>query len=226
MELLSAASIDCLCTDSTIVLVAKAQKPLDDSMWWKLYTPLCLPVEVVETHETLYRHGQRISLRVEEQMGQMLTDIAKQTEPTTQQQLRRGQNRKAEISSDETWDNFKRHHNEGTNEEREDELRQGRRVYEIQGTRQAGHILNLWNTHRIGGKIQMTEQETPSQGNGDLEEQTLDCLTDKYEPDSCEALVDFWAGISQDEKQEADTATATDSTQSDAVKNTAATSES
>jgi hypothetical protein len=90
------------------------------------------------TRETLYRHGQRISLRVEEQMGQMLTDISKQTEPTPQQQLRRGQKRKAEISSGETWDNLKRHHNEGTNEEREDGLRQGRRVYQIQGTRQAG----------------------------------------------------------------------------------------
>ena len=54
------------------------------------------------TRETLYRHGQRISLRVEEQMGQMLTDISTQTEPTTQQPLRRGQKRKAEISSGKT----------------------------------------------------------------------------------------------------------------------------
>jgi hypothetical protein len=151
----------------------------------------------------------------------MLIDVAKQTEPTTEQQLRRGQKRKAEISSGETWDNLKRHHNEGANEEREDELRQGRRVYEIQGTRQAGYILNLRNTHRIRGTIQMTEQEMPSQGNGDLEEQILDCLTDN-KPDSWEAPVDFWAGTSQDEEQEADTATATDSTQSDTVRNTAA----
>jgi predicted DNA-binding ribbon-helix-helix protein len=42
------------------------------------------------TRETLYRHGQRISLKVEEQMGQMLTDIAKETEPTTQQLLKGG----------------------------------------------------------------------------------------------------------------------------------------
>jgi len=42
------------------------------------------------TRETLYRHGQRISLRVEEQMGQMLTDVDKVTEPMTQRQLRRG----------------------------------------------------------------------------------------------------------------------------------------
>jgi hypothetical protein len=45
------------------------------------------------TRETLYRHGQRISLRIEEQMGQMLTDIAKEDEPTTQQQLKRGHKR-------------------------------------------------------------------------------------------------------------------------------------
>ena len=65
-----------------------------------------------------------------------------------------------------------------------------------------------------------------SQRNEDLEEQTLDCRTDKDEPDSWEALVDFWAGTSQDEEQEADTATATDPTQSDTVRITAATSES
>ena len=76
-------------------------------------------------------HGRRISLRVEEQMGQMLTDIAKETEPTTQQPLRRGQKRKVGANVGETYDNPKRYHNEGTNEEREDELRQGRRVYEI-----------------------------------------------------------------------------------------------
>ena len=101
-------------------------------------------------------------------MGQMLTDISKQTEPTTQQPLRRGQKKKVEISSDETWDNPKRYHNEGTNEEREDELRQGRRVYEIQGTRQAGYILNLRSTHMTeAGTIQLTEQEEmKSQGNG------------------------------------------------------------
>jgi hypothetical protein len=41
------------------------------------------------TRETLYRHGQRVSLRVEEQMGEMLTDITKETESTVQQPLRR-----------------------------------------------------------------------------------------------------------------------------------------
>ena len=77
------------------------------------------------------------------------------------------------------------------------------------------------------GTIQLTEQEeTQSQRNGDVEEQTLDCLTDEDEQDSWEALVDFWAGTSQDEEQEADTATATDPTQSDTVRITAATSES
>ena len=74
--------------------------------------------------------GNGISLRVEKQMGQMLTDIAKEADPTTQQLLKRGHKRKAEISAAETCDTLKRYHNEGTNEEREDELRQGRRVYE------------------------------------------------------------------------------------------------
>ena len=83
------------------------------------------------TRETLYLHGHRISSRVEEQMGQMLTDIAKEPEPTTQQPLRRGQKRKVEESSGEANDNSKRHQNEGTKAEREDELRQGRRVYKI-----------------------------------------------------------------------------------------------
>ena len=75
------------------------------------------------TRETLYRHGKRISLRVEEQIGQMLTDIAKETEPTTQQLLKRGHKRKAEISAGETYDNPKRYHNEGIKEEREDDMK-------------------------------------------------------------------------------------------------------
>ena len=173
------------------------------------------------TRETLYRHGKRISLRVEEQIGQMLTDIAKETEPTTQRQLRRGQKRKAEISSGETRDNPKRYHNE----EREDELRQGRRIYEIQGTKQAGYILNLRRTHGIGGTIQITEQASPSQENGNLEEQTLDCLTDEDDLDFWKTLVDFWAGTSENQKQEADTVTATKSTQSDTARSSAANSE-
>ena len=53
------------------------------------------------TRETLYLHGHRISSRVEEQIGQMLTDIAKQPEPTTQHLLRRGRKRKMEESRGE-----------------------------------------------------------------------------------------------------------------------------
>ena len=106
-----------------------------------------------------------------------------------------------------------------------DELRQGRRVYEIQGTKQAGYILNLRRTHGIGGTIQITEQETPSQGNGNLEKQTPDCLTDEDEPVFWEALVDFWAGTSENEKQEADIVTASEPTQSDTARSTAAISE-
>jgi hypothetical protein len=112
------------------------------------------------TRETLYRHGRRISSRVEEQMGPMLTDIAKETKPTTQQPLQRGQKRKVETSDGVTYDNLNRYHNEETNEEREDELRQGQRVYNIQGTRQVGYLLNIQSTHMTGaGTIQMTEQE-------------------------------------------------------------------
>jgi hypothetical protein len=114
---------------------------------------------------------------------------------------------------------------EGTNEKREDELRQGQRVYEIQGTKQAGNVINLRRTHRFGGTIQMTEQETPSQGNGNLEEQTPDCLTDEDEPDFWEALVVLWAGTSENEKQEADIVTATKPSQSDTARSTAAISE-
>jgi hypothetical protein len=161
-------------------------------------------------------------------MGQILTDIAKETEPTTQQLLRREHKRKAEISAGETCDTLKCYQNEGIHEEREDEFRQGLRVYEIQGTRQAGYILNLRSTHMTGaGTIQLTEQEVMrSQGNVDLEEQTLDCPTDEDEQDSWEALVEFWAGTSQDVDQEAEIVTATDLTQSDTARITTATSES
>ena len=73
----------------------------------------------------------------------------------------------------------------------------------------------------------MTEQEVmKSQGNGDLEEQTLDCPTDDDEQDSWEALVEFWAGTSQNVDQEAEIVTATDLTQSDTARITTATSES
>ena len=54
-------------------------------------------------------------------MGQMLTDIAKETEPTTQQPLRRGQKRKVETSDGEPSKNSKRYHIKGSNGEREDE---------------------------------------------------------------------------------------------------------
>jgi hypothetical protein len=49
------------------------------------------------------------------------------------------------------------------------------------------------------GTIQMTEQEeTQSQGNGDLAEHTLDCRSmDEDEQDLWEALIDFWAGTSR-----------------------------
>ena len=94
-------------------------------------------------------------------------------------------------------------------------MRQGRRIYEIQGTKQTGYILNLRRTYGIGGTIQITEQASPSQENGNLAEQTLDCLTDEDDLDSWEALVDFWAGASENEKQDADPDTATKSTQSD-----------
>jgi hypothetical protein len=50
-------------------------------------------------------------------MGQMLTDIAKETEPTTQQLLRRGHKKKAEISAGKSCVNIKRYHNKGINEE-------------------------------------------------------------------------------------------------------------
>jgi len=77
------------------------------------------------------------------------------------------------------------------------------------------------------GTIQLTEQEVmKSQGNGDLEEQTLDCPTDEDEQESWEALVEFWAGTSQDVDQEAEIVTATDLTQSDTARITTATSES
>ena len=78
-------------------------------------------------------------------------------------------------------------------------MRQGRRVYEIQGTRQAGYILNLQSTHMTGaGTVQLTEQEElKSQGNGDLKEQTLDCPTEDGQA-LWETLVEFWAGTSQD----------------------------
>ena len=162
-------------------------------------------------------------------MGQMLTDIAKEPEPTTQQLLRRGQKRKVEKSCGEANDTSKRHQNKGIKEERENEQRQGRRVYEIQGTRQAGYILNLRSTHKSGaGTIQMTEREEPqSQGNGDLAEYTLDCLSaDKDEQDLWEALVDFWAGTLQNVEQKVDIVTAIDRTQAETVRPTTATTES
>ena len=66
-------------------------------------------------------------------MGQLLTDIAKKPVSTTQHLLRRGRKRKMDDSSGEIKENFKRQQNEVTKEEREDALRQGRRVYAIQG---------------------------------------------------------------------------------------------
>ena len=169
------------------------------------------------TRETLYLHGHRISLRVEEKMRQMLTDIAKEPEPPTENLLRRGRKRKVEERGGEASDNSKRHQIEGTQEERKDELRQGRRVYEIQGTRQAGYNLILRrSTHKSGaGTIQMTEQEdTQSQGNGDLAEHTLNGpSTDKGDQDFWGALVDFWAGSPQDVEQEVDIVSEIDLTQ-------------
>ena len=159
----------------------------------------------------------------------MMTDIAKEPEPTTEHLLRRGRKRKVEERGGEASDNSKRHQFEGTREEREDELRQGRRVYKIQGTRQAGYNLNLRSTHKSGaGTIQMTEQEEPkSQGNGDLAEHTLHCLsTDEDKQDLWEALVDFWAGPLQDMEQEADIATAIDRTQAELARPTTASTES
>ena len=102
-------------------------------------------------------------------MGQMLTDIAKEPEPTTQHLPRRGRTRKMEESSGEIQENFKRQQNEATKEEREDELRQGRRVYEIQGTGHEGYSITLRWSHELGsGTIKMTEQdEIQSHGNGD-----------------------------------------------------------
>ena len=74
----------------------------------------------------------------------------------------------------------------------------------------------------------MTDQEEPqSQGNGDLAEHTLDCLsTDKDEQDLWEALVDFWAGTPLNMSQEVDIVTTTDSTQADTARPTTATSDS
>ena len=67
-------------------------------------------------------------------------------------------------------------------------------MYKIRGTMQEGYILNLRSTHMSGaGTIQMAEQEeTQIQGNGDLAEHTLDCLsTDEDEQDLWDTLVDF-----------------------------------
>ena len=79
-----------------------------------------------------------------------------------------------EANGGEVKDNLKRQQTEATKEEREDELRQGRRVYEIQGTRQAGYIITLRSSHKLrAGTIQMTEQEEiQSHGHGDLDEHT------------------------------------------------------
>ena len=127
-------------------------------------------------------------------MGQMLTDIAKETKSTVQQPLRRGQKRKAEISEGDTSADPTRYHITGYNGERDDEVRQGRRVYEIRGTKQVGYILYLQSPHMSGaGTIQMTEQKkTRIPGHEDLAEHTLNCLsTDKDEKDLWETLVDF-----------------------------------
>ena len=80
-------------------------------------------------------------------------------------------------------------------------------MYEIKGTTQEGYILNLRSTHMSGaGTILMTEQkETQLQGNGDLAEHTLDCLSrDEDEQDLCRK--------SQYMEQEADIVTAMDPT--------------
>ena len=73
----------------------------------------------------------------------------------------------------------------------------------------------------------MTEQEeTQSQGNGDLAEHTLNGpSTDEGEQDFWEALVDFWAGSPQDVEQEVDIVTAIDLTQEETAGPTTATSE-
>ena len=160
-------------------------------------------------------------------MGQLLTDIAKKPESTTQHLLRRGRKRKMEESSGEIKENFKRQQNEVTKEEREDELRQGRRVYAIQGMGHEGYTITLRRSHELGaGTIKMTEQdEIQSQGNGDLEEHTAnDHLNIEGDQDVWGALVDFWAESPQDEEQ-ADTVTAIDLTQEDTSGPTAGTLE-
>ena len=180
------------------------------------------------TRETLYLHGHRISTRVEEQMGQLLTDIAKKPEPTTQHLLRRGRKRKVETNGDEVKDNLKRQQTEATKEEREDELRQGRRVYEIQGTRQAGYNITLRGSHKLGaGMIQITEpDEIQSHGNWDLDEHTPNGHANmEGEQDLWGALVDYWAGSPQDVEQEDNTDTAIDLTQEDTTEPTAGTLE-
>ena len=95
--------------------------------------------------------------------------------------------------------------------------------------REAPSITQEKRTHKSeAGTIQMTEREEPqSQGNGDLAEHTLDCLsTDEDEQDLWEALVDFWAGPLQDMEQEADIVTAIDRTQAELARPTTASTES
>jgi hypothetical protein len=131
---------------------------------------------------------------VEEQIGQMLTDIAKKAESTVQRPLRRGQKRNAEISAGETSEDRKRYHITGYHGERDDKVRQDRRLYKTRGTKQEGYILTLRSTHMSRtGTIQMAEQEeTQTQGHADVEEHTLDCLsTDKDDQDLWKTLVDF-----------------------------------
>ena len=180
------------------------------------------------TRETLYLHGHRISTRVEEQMGQWLTDIAKVPEETTQHLLRRGRKRKVELDGDEANDNLKRQQTEAIKEEREDELRQGRRVYEIQGTRQAGYNITLRGSHKLGaGMIQTTEQdEIQSHGNWDLDEHPPNCHANmEGEQDLWGEIIDHWAGSPQDVEQEDNTDTAIDLTQEDNTAPTAGTLE-